>query len=76
MQSIVGGHMQEPSGTWSIVTIEVALSKGWGEFTYCIDHIFNPLTTDEVIWCLTLGVHYRLVQAVLKIGFVLAKKVG
>ena len=63
---------QEPSGTWSIETIEVALSKGW-EITYGVDHIFNPLTTDDVFWRLTLGVCYQLVQAVLKIRGVLSQ---
>ena len=34
------------------------------------------LTTDDVFWhCLTLAVCYQLVQAVLKIGCVLAIKV-
>ena len=38
---------------------------------------FNPLTTDDAIWrCLTLAACYQLVQSVLKIGFVLAKKGG
>ena len=41
---------------------------------HTVGHIFNPLTTDDAFWhCLTLAVCYRLVQGVLKIGFVLAK---
>ena len=37
----------------------------------------NPLTTDDAIWHrLTLATCYQMVQSILKIGFVLAKKVG
>ena len=43
---------------------------------HTVGHICNPLTTDDTFWRLTLGVCYQLVQAVLKISFVLAKKVG
>ena len=62
-------------GTWSITTIEVILRDG--KFIYCRPHLFNPLTTDDTFWCcLTLAVCYQLVQSVLKIVFVLAKKKG
>ena len=37
----------------------------------------NPLTTDDAFWRrLTLATCHQLAQSVLKIGFVLAKKVG
>ena len=63
------------SGTWSIATIKVALRDR--KFTYCRPQIFNHLTTDDTFWhCLTLAVWYQLVQAVLKIGFVLVKRWG
>ena len=43
---------------------------------HTVGHIFNPLTTDDAFWhCLTLAVYYQLGQSVLKISFVLAKKV-
>ena len=48
-------------------------------FTQCFLRFvsFNPLTTDDAIWCcLTLAACYQLTQSVLKIGFVLAKKGG
>ena len=66
--------MPFPSGTFkSIATIEVPPRDG--KFTYCRSHIFNSLTTDDTFWrCLTLTACYQLVQAVLKIGFVLAKR--
>ena len=67
--------MPLPSGTWTIATIEVALRDG--EIYITVSHIFNPLTTDDALWhCLTLAVCYQLVQSVLKISFVLTKKVG
>ena len=78
--------MPLPSGTWSIAT-EVGLRDR--NFTYCRPYIFDPLTTDDAFWhCLTLAVLsvgascfedrlcYQLVQTVLKIGCVLAIKVG
>ena len=58
-------------------------NKGGGSkfnslFCYCgTSNAFNPLTTDDAIWHrLTLAACYQLAQSVLKIGFVLAKKVG
>ena len=43
---------------------------------HTVGHIFNPLTTDDALWHLTLGVCYQLVQPVLKIRFVSASKKG
>ena len=37
----------------------------------------DPLTTDDAFWhCLTLATCDKLAQFILKIGFVLAKRVG
>ena len=37
----------------------------------------NPLTTNDTFWCrLTLAACYQLAQSVLKIGSVLAERVG
>ena len=69
-------YLQSPSGTWSITTIEVTLRDRKFTYWYCGPHIFNPLTTDDaILCCLTLAIRYQLVQSVLKMGFVLAKKV-
>ena len=43
---------------------------------HTVGHIFNPLITDDAFWRLTLAVCYQLVQSILKISFVLAKKVA
>ena len=44
--------------------------------TYAVSCV-NPLTTDDAIWRrLTLAACYQLAQSVLKMGFMLAKKVG
>ena len=68
--------LRSPSGTWSITTIEVTLRDRKFTYRYCRPHIFNPLTTDDaILCCLTLAICYQLVQFVLKMGFVLAKKV-
>ena len=55
---------QEPCGTWSIATIEVALSKGWEIYVLWATY----LITDDAFWRLTLGVYYQLVQSVLRIS--------
>ena len=42
-----------------------------------VDSVFNSLTTDdECSRHATLAACYKLVQSVLKVSFVLAKKVG
>ena len=39
-------------------------------------YLFNPLTTDDAIWCrLTLVACYQLAQSILKIGYALANRV-
>ena len=71
--SIVGGHK-------SHLELGVLQQLKWlyqrdGKFTYCRP-VFNPLITVNAFWRLTLGLCYQLVQSVVKVSFVLAKKVG
>ena len=50
------------------------LESGW-LFHYMLGTPFNPLTTNDSIWCrLTLAACYQLAHFFLKIGFALAKK--
>ena len=74
--SIVGGH----KNAFAISNLEYRNNqscsiKGMGNL-HTVGRIFNPLTTDDALWHLTLGVCYQLVQPVLKIRFVSASKKG